>query len=269
MGENEPQHPAPEYTPAEVVDRVLTALSGQSREHAVRTVFNFTAPRLRTEHGDIDGFDWYLSNPSRLPLLEWDDHRRGTVTVEDTSAEAKVLSYGPEESRVFQLDFTETAAGKYEDCWLVTNIEPVRDEVPPDADETVYVEFEGERVACEYGDTLRDVLLSTPGMNPHNGLSGSVNCGGSGVCGTCAVEVEGRANDMTDRESTRLSLPPHSGNEDLRLACQTTVKGDVVVRKGEGFFGSDRSARTYSEVEVTEAEYDGTYEYEPLPDSSA
>lgn len=266
MGERDIWVPAPELTPTAVVDQVLTAFSEFSRSRAVKTAFNFAAPELRAAHEDLAGFDWYLSNPARLPLLEWSDHRRGPASVDETEASVTVFSYGPEDSQLFQFELTERSVGKYADCWLVTAINPADEQVPPDADETAYVEFEGERVACEYGDTLRDVLLDTPGMNPHNGLAGSVNCGGSGVCGTCAVEIEGRVSEPTGRESKRLSLPPHSG-DDLRLACQTTVKGDVQVSKRGGFFGSDSHQQTYSEVTVTDSEYDGSHTYELLTDS--
>ncbi len=36
---------------------------------------------------------------------------------------------------------------------------------------------------------------------------------------------------------TRRSLPPHSLKSNLRLACQTQVSGDVIVRKMDGFWG--------------------------------
>lgn len=256
--------PAPELTPAEVVDQLLTAFSNFSRERAVRIAFNYATPELRTRHGDLDGFDWYISNPARMPLLEWDDHRRATATVEDGTADVTVFSYAPDDSRVFRVSLRELSDGKYEGCWLVTAVEHAGDQVPDDAEETVYVEFEDQRVACEHDETLRDVLLDTPGMNPHNGLSGSLNCGGSGLCGTCAVRVEGRVGDPTGREKRRLSLPPHSDDDGLRLACQTTIKGDVTVRKPGGFFGSDSREEAYSEVDVTDAEYDGSYEYVSL-----
>lgn len=253
--------PAPELTPAEVVDQVLTAFSNFSRERAVRVAFNFASPSLRVKHNDLDGFDWYLSNPARMPLLDWDDHRRASATAEGDTADVTVYSYDSDDSRVFHIPLRKASEGKYEGCWLVTRIENTENQVPDDAEETVYVEFGDKRVACEYEDTLRDVLLDTPGMNPHNGLSGSLNCGGSGVCGTCAVRIKGRVGELTGREKRRLSLPPHSDEDGLRLACQTTVKGDVTVRKQEGFFGTADQESTYSEVEVTDAEYSGSYEY--------
>ena len=41
---------------------------------------------------------------------------------------------------------------------------------------------------------------------------------------------------MTKVEKWRLSFPPHKGEVGKRLACQAKVEGNVVVRKGDGFF---------------------------------
>lgn len=262
MSETRYRRPAPEHTPSAVVDAVLTAFSRDDRERAVQTAFNFAAPGLRTQHEDLEGFDWYLANPSRIPLLEWGDHRRGALTTDGDRAQADVFSYGDDQRRHFEFSLTEQPAGKYEGCWMVTDIHAGDDEVPADPDETLYVEYEGERIPCEHGETLRDVLLSEPGVNPHNGLASSVNCGGSGVCGTCAVEVDGRVSEPTGGEKRRLGLPPHSEAENLRLACQTEVRGDVTVWKNGGFFGQDQPNRDHSPVEVTAAEYEGKFDYD-------
>jgi len=64
-----------------------------------------------------------------------------------------------------------------------------------------------------------------------------VNCHGLGSCGTCAVAVEGEAGERTPRERLRLSIPPHDPDDGLRLACQTTVEGDLTVRTYPGFWG--------------------------------
>jgi ferredoxin len=98
------------------------------------------------------------------------------------------------------------------------------------------VEFEEREIRCEEGAVLRDVLLSA-GESPHNGPTDALNCAGHSTCGTCAVSVEGPTSDHTDLEQWRLSLPPHRGNDGLRLACQTRVHGDVDVEKHEGFWG--------------------------------
>ncbi|WP_277555333.1 2Fe-2S iron-sulfur cluster-binding protein [Halobaculum limi] len=98
------------------------------------------------------------------------------------------------------------------------------------------VRFRGETVECDRGDTLRDVLLAA-GLTPHNGGADTLNCHGFGSCGTCAVRVDGAVSDPTRRERLRLRVPPHDPESGLRLACQTTVEGDVTVEKFPGFWG--------------------------------
>jgi hypothetical protein len=67
-----------------------------------------------------------------------------------------------------------------------------------------------------------------------------INCRGLGTCGTCAVELRGDVEpaEASARERLRLSFPPHELRPNLRLACQCTVHGDVVVSKFEGFWGA-------------------------------
>lgn len=98
------------------------------------------------------------------------------------------------------------------------------------------VRFRGEEIECERGDTLRDVLIAA-GLSPHNGHATAFNCRGHGSCGTCAVRVGGAVSGHTARERARLRVPPHDLDAGLRLSCQTTVEGDVVVEKFPGFWG--------------------------------
>jgi ferredoxin len=98
------------------------------------------------------------------------------------------------------------------------------------------VTFRGRTVECEVGAVLRDVLLEA-GLSPHNGAMDTLNCGGRGTCGTCAVAVDGEVTDPGTRERVRLSVPPHDPDAGLRLACRTRVRGDVVVRKYPGLWG--------------------------------
>ncbi len=98
------------------------------------------------------------------------------------------------------------------------------------------VSFRGQDVECDVGAILRDVMQNA-GISPHNGKSETFNCSGHGTCGTCAVEVDGPVSEPSQAERVRLSLPPHRANSDLRLACQTRVEGDLIVKKYRGFFG--------------------------------
>ncbi|MFK7735909.1 MAG: 2Fe-2S iron-sulfur cluster-binding protein [Pirellulaceae bacterium] len=63
------------------------------------------------------------------------------------------------------------------------------------------------------------------------------HCRGLGTCGTCAVRIEGSVSEMTSIERWRLSFPPHSHQNDLRLACQCKVEGDLAIEKFPGIWG--------------------------------
>ena len=113
---------------------------------------------------------------------------------------------------------------------------------------------DGARVIdVQRGELLRTALLRR-GLSPHNNNSQLINCRGLGTCGTCAVEVRGdvEPSEASARERLRLNFPPHELRPDLRLACQCTVHGDVVVKKFEGFWGARptlapaaKNAKTY------------------------
>jgi outer membrane protein assembly factor BamB/ferredoxin len=103
---------------------------------------------------------------------------------------------------------------------------------------TVY--FEGVEIECEEGALLRDVLVAAE-RAPYNSAAEYTNCGGNGICGTCAVRVEGEASEPTTRERVRRAAPPLRG-KDVRLSCQTRVDGDMTVLKPPGFWGQHAEA---------------------------
>jgi len=100
------------------------------------------------------------------------------------------------------------------------------------------ITYEGAEIECDDGAILRDALKEA-GMTPHNGSADLLNCRGHSTCGTCAVVVEGddAVSERNENERRRLSMPPHELEDNLRLACQTEVYGNVTVKKGDGFWG--------------------------------
>ncbi|BAZ40756.1 ferredoxin [Calothrix sp. NIES-4101] len=97
---------------------------------------------------------------------------------------------------------------------------------------------QGKTIECKVGANLRKVLLQNH-IDLYNGGALVINCRGIGSCGTCAVLVEGEVNEPNWRDKTRCSLPPHSPGNNLRLACQTQVLGDLKVTKYDGFWGQN------------------------------
>lgn len=95
---------------------------------------------------------------------------------------------------------------------------------------------QGKTIECEVGANLRRVLLDHQ-VALYNGQSTLINCRGIGSCGTCAVKIEGQVSDANWRDRTRRSIPPHRPDNDVRLACQTKVIGDIQVTKFNGFWG--------------------------------
>jgi ferredoxin len=106
------------------------------------------------------------------------------------------------------------------------------------------VHFAGQTIECPSGANLRVVLLRAR-LPLYTRVARAIHCRGHGTCGTCAVLVEGPVSEPTAAELRRLRLPPHDPEAGLRLACQTTVLGDVTVTKHEGFFGHRTGADSY------------------------
>lgn len=102
------------------------------------------------------------------------------------------------------------------------------------------VTVQGKTLTCEDGTNLRQVLLKHD-INLHNGKSKIINCRGIGSCGTCAVEIKGQVSPPNWKDRARRSLPPHTLEQNRRLACQTKVLGDIEVVKYSGFWGQGNS----------------------------
>lgn len=267
--------PAPDLDPAAVVRAQLDALDVETADSegvpaSVRTLFDFAAPEFRTAHGSLDGFATTLRGPLYDCLIETTGVERGPSERENGEYVQTVVARHPDGDRTYEFVLARQTGGKYDGCWMTTAIDLVYDGESPTFRRTPTVRFEDRELTCEVGDELRSVLLAAEGYSPHNDVTQVANCGGNGLCGTCAVDVEGEVDEMGSREKRRLSLPPHDEESGLRLSCQTHVQGDVTVRKHGGAWGQhvsdladdeDESATAAAPITVTEAEYAGEYDY--------
>ena len=106
---------------------------------------------------------------------------------------------------------------------------------------------EKKEVQVPEGANLRKEALRA-GIPLYPGINKVVNCHGFGTCGSCRVRiVKGIENaspmGMIEKARWKLSMA-YIGNEStMRLACQTTVLGDMTVETkpaldlyGENFF---------------------------------
>lgn len=275
-----PSGPSVGHSPEGVVRaqiRALTDADGSRTDRGVdagiKTLFDFAAPEFRLRYGSLVDFAEALSTPIHRPLLAATSIERGPLRSGDRRATQTVLANHPNGDRTYEFVLTEQRGGKYEGCWMTTAIDLVYDGVSPSFRRMPTVKFGDAELKCDDGATLRSVLLRATGYSPHNDVSQVANCGGNGLCGTCAVEVTGETSEMGAKERTRLDLPPHDGEDGLRLACQTRVHGDLVVRKHGGVWGQHVRDRVESDDEpaeilaVTDAEYEGTYDYERIDEN--
>ena len=102
------------------------------------------------------------------------------------------------------------------------------------------IRFAGSTIECPHGANLRVVMLRAR-LPLYTRVAEAIHCRGRGVCGTCAVRIEGPVSEPTEVELRRLRMPPHHADSGLRLACQCAVLGDVTVTKLAGLFGSRRA----------------------------
>ena len=86
----------------------------------------------------------------------------------------------------------------------------------------------------EPGTNLREFMMNV-NVTPYKGLDMLTNCRGNNFCGTCAVEIvdgKGASPRSQDEESTlggSLAIAKVV-EKNLRLACQTRIMGDMVVK---------------------------------------
>ena len=94
---------------------------------------------------------------------------------------------------------------------------------------------ENRSIEVPVGANLRHVLLNN-GVSPYIGIAKLFNCRGLELCGTCRVEVvdgKGASARRDDEEQTLISSTPFYArriDKNIRLACQTSVTGDMTVK---------------------------------------
>lgn len=275
-GEKRLSAPHTERTPEDVLKIVLEALRDNDDPHedaGLRTAFNFASPRFRTRvGGSLEEFVQELTDPINEPLVDHEETKRGRLEVEDGEGSERVIVVGESgEVNTYEFYLEQVAGGKYDDCWMIDAVDLVYVGAAPDHQHMPMVEFDGLELKCKKGETLRDVLLRASGISPHNSTAEIVNCGGNGLCGTCAVEiVDGEVSDPTNQEQRRMKLPPLRGaEEDLRLSCQCEVLTDIVVHKHEGIWGqhveqyiAGTDEETGDPIWITDEEYLGETDME-------
>jgi len=91
----------------------------------------------------------------------------------------------------------------------------------------------GNRIPCTYGQTIIDVVRSA-------GITISATCGGQGTCGGCKIIViNGDVSPPCISEENTLGLEKIKSG--WRLACQTTIRGNVTITlPPESFSGAHR-----------------------------
>jgi len=98
------------------------------------------------------------------------------------------------------------------------------------------IQFAGQSIECLPGANLRSAITRAR-LPLYNSAAKALNCRGRGVCGACAVQVEGEVSEPTEAETKRMDVFPHHSTSNLRLACQCNVLGDVTVTKHDGLWG--------------------------------
>ena len=87
---------------------------------------------------------------------------------------------------------------------------------------------------ADAGTNLREFMKRIH-LSPYGGLSTITNCRGHNFCGTCAVEIvdgKGASPRSQDEEATLGGnlATARVVDKNLRLACQTSITGDMVVK---------------------------------------
>ena len=87
--------------------------------------------------------------------------------------------------------------------------------------------YDGQTLEMQKGSIMRTAVVKN-GLELYSGMAKLTNCGGTGSCSTCWVDVKEGAENLSPRtaveEKKGAKRPPT-----YRMACQVLVNGDVTV----------------------------------------
>jgi class 3 adenylate cyclase/nitrite reductase/ring-hydroxylating ferredoxin subunit len=89
------------------------------------------------------------------------------------------------------------------------------------------ISFKPDKISTEISP---DESILTAALR--NGINHLHACGGSARCSTCRIQVVSGLENCNPRNELELKLADtHNFSDDVRLACQTTITGDVDIRR--------------------------------------
>jgi adenylate cyclase len=126
-------------------------------------------------------------------------------------------------------DLLQTESCQLRSCTIGSNDGTRTDEAPvvcqPDAIAVLSYEPEGKAVEVAPGATILETSLAA-------GIPLSNECGGNGRCSTCRVRIVEGLEYCSEPSTAEAALAAQIGLEPCtRLACQTTVSGNVKLRR--------------------------------------
>jgi ferredoxin len=97
----------------------------------------------------------------------------------------------------------------------------------------VTIANEKKEIEVPQGANLRDALRKE-GVEVYNGISKYLNCFGHGSCGTCRLLVKKGMENLSpkgfmERFTLKRMLSAIGHEDEMRLACQCAVNGDITV----------------------------------------
>jgi len=120
--------PDPEYSPSEVVEIQLSALSNNDDpvpDAGIKTAYNFASPRNRRGTGPLARFTKMVNSPQYAPMIDHGEAVTGPLEREAERAHQRATLTGPGGRTVtylFGLSRYDGANDSLTDCWLTDRV---------------------------------------------------------------------------------------------------------------------------------------------------